>query len=268
MKNKLKAATRKRAADNAIEISPYHALHHSFIIQPSLSPTPQTVQVAVSFFDENIIPLFTENNKRLLKKDDKLRQFLCLVGSLSFASVIKPLRVSLNKNSYKSNEYLSTFTIVLINWLHANGYLSMLKGTNLKREGGKKWTRIAPTKKLREKLLDRIDIVSTPTILKSTDLVILKSEKKSPNEKAKPIEYKKTRQSRELAEITRRINISNAKHRIVLPVTKTKRQVIIADLHRVFNNQSFECNGRFYTGTLGYQRLPKEYRGVTSMITN
>lgn len=253
----LAAKVKAKAEARNDEISPYHALNNSFSVREGFQVTAGTAATNTnSFFHEQILPAHQAGKARILKLDDKERQFGILVANLTFASRKRPLRVSLDTNHYKECKQLSTFFIFLVNWLHENGYVTMLKGKNFDNEGGKMWTRIIPTGKFKKELLFGLTVRSDSAAMPDRYIVQLRDVI---DEKTTVLDYKENKFTRQLKVKLRKINSCNDKHLVTLWTGK-KKKVIITDLHAVFSKGSFENNGRFYTGLFGYQNLHREDR--------
>ena len=158
-KKKFRQQVMQRAKKRGNDISPFDANQNSFEVVVTLMPASETLHVANSFFHEKILPAYTEYKSRILKIEHKKHQFYCLACSLSFASAVRPLRVALNSNYYSKNKHLNTFTIYLVNWLSDNGYLNVMPGTNFSNAGGgKRWTRVCTTRKMKKELLSRVTV--------------------------------------------------------------------------------------------------------------
>jgi len=106
---------------------------------------------------------------------------------------------------------------------------------------------------LKAELLCKLEVWSDTSNIDGNKLIILRNKEKQ------SVKYDRKRLPKRLANALQEINLCNSQHRVILPRTN-KEQLIITDLHVVFNNRSFEDNGRFYTGGLGYQSLPKKQR--------
>lgn len=241
-----------KAVSRNNEISTYHANRHSFPVQEDLRLTEKTASIANIFFHEKILPDHQAGKSRVLKIEHKERQFHILLANLHCASATRPLRVSLNNNTYTDGLRLTTFFIFLVNWLKVNGYLIMLKGTNFDHIGGKRWTRIIPTMQLKRELLSGLIVQNDPDAIPETDLVILRNKVK------KPTRYDDTRFTKSLKKQLRIINRCNSQHSVTVRIGR-RIQFVNTSLHAVFN-RTFKENGRLYTGKLGYQNLYREDR--------
>ena len=252
----LAAKVKAKAESRNDEISPLHAQVSSFSIREELFATDGVVATTNSLFNDKILLAYQAGKTRILKLKDKERQFRILAANLTFASRTRPLRVSLDTNHYKSSRRLSTFFIFLVNWLHDNGYVTMLKGTYFDSDGGKMWTRIIPTGKFKKELLSKVTVRSDSAAMPDKYLLQLRDVI---DEKKTVLHYKETKFTRQLKAKLRLINSCNDKHLVTLWTGKKKKD-IITDLHAVFSGGSFEKNGRFYTGRFGYQNLHREDR--------
>ena len=150
------------------------------------------------------------------------------------------------------------------------GYLQVDKRGGRYRASGKAWnTKIRATQKLIELLTQKAKIHPFRIVrASSAETILLKNEQKQ------LIEYPDTAATSKMRENLERINRILLRHWTDLEITDdefsqlqtrlagdTEREAIDftrRTLHRVFNDGSFEKDGRFYGGW--WQNVPKEYR--------
>lgn len=231
-------------------ISTYSA-NKAFKLIGTLSISVESQKVALQFFNDKFLPDYLYPNKRLLKKEDKLRQFYSLLANLKLSSAFLPVRISLHTNRYTNHFFYSEFIIDLVHWLTVNRYLYTLSGYQFDPSLPGRQTRICPSKKLKIELLKDIELINIPT---RNNLVILRDVKDK-----KELPYKDNKFTRNLKERLYDINLVNSRHRVELE-DFPERKFLVTDLHCVFNNKSFIANGRFYTGRHGYQNIRREER--------
>lgn len=154
------------------------------------------------------------------------------------------------------------------------GYLTVDKKGIYDRSGGKSYrTKIRATRKLIAKLTDSSDF-NLPHVNRNPaeETIILKDG-------ANWIDYEETPETEDMRERLARINSVLSAHCIDLYLTDEEFQALneeiradpekpavdpsARELHRVFNNGSFEQGGRFYGGW--WQNIPRDYRRLITI---
>ena len=225
----------------------------AFCLDSSWTISEISKSLVDDFFSKEFLPWFLKPGQRLLKKDDKLKQFHAFLANLKHAFPIRPLRLSLHTNEYSKDPFFSTFIIDVFRWLEHEQYIHLIRGFSSAKGNVALQTRVCPKRKLRDRILDKLELSNITATLDFEQLIILRNEKKA------SIPYNNTQSTLDLKKKLQSINNENSKHRIEFVIGK-HNGYISAQLHAVFNNSSFTQNGRIYSGALGYQGLPKLVR--------
>ncbi len=226
---------------------------NALILNNTWTITDSSKALVDEFFENDFLPWFLSPGQRLLKRVDKLKQFYCFLANLKLAFPIRPLRLSLHTNEYTKDPFFSTFIIDIFNWLEYEKFVFVRRGYSPADNSVGQQTRTSPTAKLREKILSNIEIARVSNTNSKDDVIVLRNSEKE------NILFEDTQEIIDLRRRIENINTVNGKHHVVFFYQKDIG-LISTRLHAVFNNCSFNDNGRFYTGSLGFQSLPKKIR--------
>jgi len=252
------------------------------------SEYPEVNPVVNKIFEE-IKNLRQSKNKRIREEDKVKKHLKVVILDLWVANklALNPNRgISKNKKDYRINSRYRKihlkydYLIPVINDLKELGYLEQNLGYQFSQTGKRRRTRIKATEKL-------INLILSPSyglnkIVASKGLASILC--RSGNEEAiilrdqdgNNIEYVDTDQTNKMRENIKLFNNKIARTRITLDISDEqfeKLEIQISSekssnprkidfsnkqLHRIFNNSSFELGGRFYGGW--WQQIPRDYR--------
>lgn len=186
--------------------------------------------------------------------NQKLRDLNILCANLLAGKDNYPLAISLTRKSYAPTRFklhASYFTIDLVKLLKQNGWIGEYKGFYAKKIS--RLTRIWPTNKLLN-LLCKIKIAD----IRPLELVELRDEAK------KSIIFEDTEETREIRSVLKLTNDIN--HDASVKIYSNNRyKPFQTDLVCIFNNDSFEHGGRFYTKGFGYQSFAEDERALITI---
>jgi len=267
-----KKISRKAILEHAFKNAPKKQKTDSYFeavnIQTDRLPIQISLQVTEKFFDEKIIPCL---KKSIYKREQKLRDFCLLMANLYYASNKKPLIINLNDNYYNHNKELSRF-VIEIKWiLEKNKYITVMVGYHDKNKRKRSFkTRIWPTDKLITELFNHPELLNGFQVECDNKLIILREKvKKRGTQERKDLKFRRTRFTNRLTKDLQFINDANRQHAVVLKDAHRPPQILMTDLHAVFNNGTFDYGGRFYTRTkYGYQALYREDRSKIKINGN
>jgi len=250
------------------------------------SDYPEVTRVVDAIFGE--IKTLRASRSERIREADKVKKHLRVVLIDLWAASklsLNPYRsISKNKTDYqRESRYRKIhlkydYLIKVINDLVRLGYIKEKLGYRFGDDS--KRTRIKATDKLIDKILSQEYGINA--IVESQGQIALigtdgESEKiilRDADENA--VEYEDTASTNLMRENLRKINRKLSSSRIVLKINDTQHAELVAringdkdperrtidftnnQLHRIFNNSSWEQGGRFYGGW--WQNIPKEYR--------
>ena len=247
------------AAKRYTKISVYNCRHSSIMLKEHIRPSKETALIIDDFFERCILPAYSLD-KKPSKISNKKQQFQILVAHLALASTNRPLKLSLNKESFTGYKILSYFVAFVISWLQETGRIELLPGRNFSTKGSGWLTCTCPTEIFKAELLSKVIVRADPEIDPESNLIVLKGKRLIPGtKKKKPIKYYDDKHIKSLKETLRKFNRVNSQYRVVIN-DNGKEAPVVTDLHVVFNEQLFKYNGRMYTGVFGYLSIPREDR--------
>lgn len=262
--SKLGKKIRERSYEDMKYITQCHLYNDGSNVKNFIFPGNKSCEISKKFFDDKILPQYFKDKP--LKKDKKQKDFLCIIANLKYASINKPLIVSLSSNDYKGIIFPSRYTLHLVKNLYHNGYIELKKGFfDHENPDNSRYTRIWPKKKLIEELFNHNEIAQEKfQIIENKKLVILRNDDKKKSSK----KYRETKYTKQLQEDIAKINEVNRRFSIKHEHEDREAIRLTSDLHAVFNNGTFKNGGRFYTGKNGYQGLFREGRQEVTINGN
>ncbi|SHO50089.1 hypothetical protein [Desulfopila aestuarii] len=266
------------AAKRYTKIPVYNCRYSSFMFTEYIRPSDETVPIIDDFFERYFLPEYS-----LLKKpskiDNKKKQFQILAAHLTLASTHRPLKLSLNKESFIGHKTWSYFIVDVVKCLHDAGRIELLAGKNFCGKGSGWLTCICPTEMFQAELLSKIIVRADPDKKSDGGLIVLKGKRfvsstnkntgKQPWAKGtkkirKTIKYRDNKETKLLKEKLRKFNCVNSMYRVVVN-DNGKETPITTDVHVVFNEELFKYNGRMYTRRFGYLNIPRETRKMLTI---
>ena len=217
------------------------------------------------FVDSIYDNYFKLQNPKIIKKH--LKVILLDLYVAWKENPLMKLGVHMNNNAYKAksryNElHISKKTILVVNHLHSLKFIHLKSGyfAQGKKEG--RVTRIWATDKLVRHFQNAKYTISNIETPSDREVIVLRDNSK------KDIEYEDTTQTIKMRELLKAYNDLLKRTFIDIPelkepCIKVDSKVINISKHekfvrRIFNNNSWKENGRFYGGW--WQRIPKQWR--------